>query len=114
VDRGVSNDGNRAWCTGLPLARVCEVVSASNGIERLVLARRGGWRPARMALACLDRHRTTATDAEPTAIFGVLRAESVPNLTRWSGARLACDVGVREQLSRMEEELDGAGSSEKT
>jgi hypothetical protein len=49
---------------------------------------------------------------ELTAMPGVSRAESVPNWTRRFGAWIASFVGLREPLSRMEEALDGAGSSE--
>jgi hypothetical protein len=47
------------------------------------------------------------------AMVAMPRAESEPNLTRRFGACLATDAGVREQLSCLEEELDGAGSPKK-
>jgi len=71
---------------GVLLELVCEVVCSSFGINRAERSHRGNRHPARAALVQLARRRTTATNAELTAVLGVLRAESVPNMTRRSGA----------------------------
>jgi hypothetical protein len=47
-------------------------------------------------------------------LLGVLRPESVPNLTRRFGTWLTSDVRVREHLSRIEEKLGRLGPAEKT
>jgi hypothetical protein len=91
---------------GVTLARVCDVVCASYGIERSELGRRGSRHPARAALAYLARRRTVATNAELMAALGLSRPESVPNLTRRFGAWLAADAAIRDQYRRMEEDLD--------
>jgi putative transposase len=91
---------------GLSLARVCEVVCATYAIEPGELSRRGSRNPARAALAYLARRRTAATNAELVPLLGLSRPESVPNLTRRFEAWLVADAGVRQQLSRLEEELE--------
>jgi hypothetical protein len=48
---------------------------------------------------------TTVTNAGLIAELGVLRAESVPNLTRRFAAWLATDAKVRERLRGIEREL---------
>ncbi|MGP0064874.1 MAG: hypothetical protein ACLQGP_14910, partial [Isosphaeraceae bacterium] len=58
------------------------------------------------AVPYLARRRTPATNAELVPLLGLSRPESVPNLTRRFEAGLNTDVEVREQLSRLEEELE--------
>jgi hypothetical protein len=91
---------------GLPLERVCAVVCSVYGISPEELGRRGSRQVARAALAYVARQRTTATHAELMRWLGVSRPESVPNLTRRFASWLRSDVRVREQLIRIEEELD--------
>jgi hypothetical protein len=57
-------------------------------------------------LAYVARRRTTATHAELMGWLGVSRPESVPNLTRRFATWLRSDVRVREQLRRIEDQLD--------
>jgi REP element-mobilizing transposase RayT len=99
---------------GATLARVGEVVCATDDVDRAELRRRGSRHPTRAALAYLARSRTAATNAELAALLGVSRAESVPNLTRRFAARLASDARVRQQLKTLELELDESGPSEIT
>ena len=99
---------------GLSLDQVCEAVCSSYQIPPSALSHRGSRQPARAALAYVARQRTTATHAELMALLGVSRPESVPNLTRRFANWLTSDVRVREQLSRIEEELDRLGVPEKT
>jgi putative transposase len=89
----------------LTLARVSEAVCASYGIEPSELSQRGSRNPARAAMAYLARRYTTATNGELTAIRGVSRAESVPNLTRRFETWLSTDARVRKQLQRLQEDL---------
>jgi len=99
---------------GVPLAPVCVVVCASYGIEPSELSHRGSRHPARAALAYLARRCTVATNAELSPVLGGSRPESVPRLTRRFTSWLAGDEGVRKRSKRLEEELDVAGTSEKT
>ncbi len=99
---------------GPTLARVSEVMRAAYQVDRAELRRRGSRHPARAALAYLARSRTAATNAELATVLGVSRAESVPNLTRRFAGWLATDASVRQQLRRLEEELDQSGPSEIT
>jgi REP element-mobilizing transposase RayT len=99
---------------GQTLERVSEVICDFYGIERTELGRRGSELAARAALAYLARRRTAATNAELARVLGLSRAESVPNLTRRFGVWLANDRGVREQLRRLEEQLDRPGLPEQT
>jgi hypothetical protein len=99
---------------GQPLSRVSDVVCDVYEIERAALSRRGSRHPARAALAYLARRRTAATNAELATIIGVSRPESVPNLTRRFDGWLETDGGVREQLRRLEEQLDPPGSLKQT
>jgi hypothetical protein len=93
---------------GQPLSQVSEVVCGFYGIDRAELSRRGSQHPARAALAYLARRLTTATNAELAPMLGVSRPESVPNLTRRFGAWLATNRRVRNQLSCLEEQLEGS------
>jgi putative transposase len=99
---------------GVPLAQVCDVVCMSYGIDRSLLAERGNSHLARAALAYVARLRTTATNAELAKLLGLSRAESVPNLTKRFSVSLAAHASTREQLNRIEAELDRIGSSPKT
>ena len=90
---------------GLSISRVSEVVCAEYGIERSELSRRGSRNPARAAMAYLARRHTAATNGELTAILGVSRAESVPNLTRRFALWLSSDPRVGKQLRRLENQL---------
>jgi hypothetical protein len=94
---------------GLSLDQVCEAVCSSYRIPPSALSHRGSRQTARAALAYVVRLRTTATHAELMSLLGVSRPESVPNLTRQFANWLTSDVRVREQLSRIEEELDRLG-----
>jgi putative transposase len=99
---------------GLPLTQVCDVVCALYGIDRLLLSQRGNPHLARAALAYVARLRTTATNAELASMLGLSRAECVPNLTKRFRASLASGAAAREQLERIETELDLIGSSTET
>ena len=58
------------------------------------------------------RRHTAATNAELTAILGVSRTESVPNLTRRFQAWLSGDSHVRKTLKRLDGALSSAADSE--
>jgi REP element-mobilizing transposase RayT len=99
---------------GVDLARVCAVVGASYGVPASELSRRGSRHPARAALAYLARRHTESTNRDLAAVLGLSRPESVPNLTRRFARWLRTDAGVRERLSRLEQDLNPTGSDEKT
>ena len=99
---------------GLPVERVCAAVCSVYGVTPEDLSRRGSRQPARAALAYAARQRTTATHAELLRWLGVSRPESVPNLTRRFATWLRSDVRVREQFSRIEEELNRSETPEIT
>ena len=99
---------------GTTIARITDVVCASYEIDRAELQRRGSRHLARAALAYLARSRTVATNADLAALLGVSRAESVPNLTRRFAALLATDAKTRQQLKRLESQLDERGPSDLT
>jgi hypothetical protein len=96
---------------GPTLSRVSDVVCASFDVDRAELRRRGSRHPVRAALAYLARSRTVGTNAELAGVLGLSRSESVPNLTRRFAAWLKSDRRVREQLRRLEAELDESGPS---
>ena len=98
----------------IDLARVCQVVSASYGVEPSELKRRGSRHPARAALAYLARRYTATTNAGLVSVLGVSRAESVPNLTRRFSSWLQDDPAVDEQLRQMEQALGVPSRGEKT
>ncbi len=99
---------------GVSLAQLSGVVCRLYEIDPSELNRRGSRHPARAALAYLARRRTTATNAELMNVLGLSREESVPNLTRRFGAWLQSHRETREELSRLEEELDGLTPHDKT
>jgi REP element-mobilizing transposase RayT len=92
--------------SGHSLARVCDVVCASYGVERAELSRRGSPHTARAALAYLARRRTAATNSDLMVVLGLSRPESVPNLTRRFETMLSADPSIREHYERLEEALD--------
>ncbi len=97
---------------GLSIPEVSEVVCAEYEIEQSELSQRGSRHPARAAMAYLARRHTAATNAELTAVLGVSRAESVPNLTRRFQAWLSGDSRVRKTLKRLDDALSRASDSE--
>ena len=76
----------------IDLERLCQVISASYGVEPSALKRRGSRHPARTALAYLARRYTATTNAGLVSVLGVSRAESVPNLTRRFVSWLEADL----------------------
>ena len=96
----------------ISIERVSEVVCAEYGIEQSELSQRGSRHAARAAMAYLARRHTAATNGELTEILGVSRAESVPNLTRRFETWLLNESRVREQLGRLEDELNSADVTE--
>jgi REP element-mobilizing transposase RayT len=98
----------------IDLDRVCQVVSASYGVDASEFARRGSRHPARAALAYLARRYTMSTNAALVPLLGVSRPESVPNLTRRFLISLDTDPRVREQLGQTLVALGVPPSPEKT
>jgi len=98
----------------IDLPRLCEVVSASYGVDPSEFQRRGSRHPARAALAYLARRYTAITNAGLVPVLGVSRVESVPNLTRRFVSWLEGDPAVREQLRQMEQALGVPSRGEKT
>jgi REP element-mobilizing transposase RayT len=90
---------------GLSISRVSQVVCAEYGIEPSALAVRGSRHPARAAIAYLARRHTPASNRELTALLGLSRPESVPNLTRRFQASLKSDPRTKQQLRRLDEAL---------
>jgi hypothetical protein len=98
--------GSRLLC-GHSLARACDVVCASYGVERAELSRRGSPHPARAALAYSARRRTAAINSDLMVVLGLSRLESVPNRTRRFETMLSSDPSLRERYEGLEEVLDG-------
>jgi hypothetical protein len=90
---------------GLTISQLSEIVCNEYGIKQSELSHRGSRHPARAALAYLARRHTSATNGDLAEILGVLRAESVPNLTRRFDSWLMTDRRVRKELERLEHKL---------
>ena len=89
--RGAARASSRVPTRAGPdLARVCDAVFATYGVDRPELRRRGSRPPSRAALAYVapvGRRRPM----ELMAVLGLSRPESVPNLTRRFESWLASD-----------------------
>jgi putative transposase len=92
---------------GLDPRRICEAVVGYYGLEPESLESRHDHHIARAVAAWLCRRHSEAPLRELAAMFGLSRADSVPNLTRRLESRLSKSPELSDDIRRILASLEG-------